>query len=241
MSDFTGTFGGNQGIQVTLNRDSTNATLPILLRSNPALPSAPVAAYPIVPTATNISLNTFDTDIQMPYTQSYSVGWQRKLTRDSALEVRYVGSRHRMDWDSLNINEANITTNGFLDEFKKAQANLQANMAAGRGATFAYTGAAGTVPLPIFLAHFNAQNSSRAGDASLYTGANWTSAAFLGFLAAQNPEPVRLHVQQRRRLHDRHGDQRLDRSADVPQQRGGGRPARELLRRQPRRPHRGDV
>jgi hypothetical protein len=189
MSDFTGTFGGNQGIQVTLNRDSTNATLPILLRNNPSLPSAPVAAYPIVPTATNISLNTFDTDIQMPYTQSYSVGWQRKLTRDSALEVRYVGSRHRQDWDSRNINEANITTNGFLDEFKKAQANLQANIAAGRGATFAYTGAAGTVPLPIFLAYFNAQNASRAGDAALYSGTNWTSAAFLGYLAQNNPNP----------------------------------------------------
>ncbi len=189
MSDFTGTFGGNQGIQVTLNRDSTNTTLPILLRNNPALPAAPAANYPIVPTATNISLNTFDSNIQMPYTQSYSIGWQRKLTSDSALEVRYVGSRHRQDWDSVNISEVNVTTNGFMDEFKKAQANLQANMAAGRGATFAYTGAAGTVPLPIFLAHFNAQNASRAGDAAVYTGTNWTSAAFLGFLAAQNPNP----------------------------------------------------
>ena len=45
------------------------------------------------------------------------------------------------------------------------------------------------MPLPIFLAHFNAQNSSRAGDAALYTGTNWTSAAFLGFLAENNPNP----------------------------------------------------
>ena len=51
----------------------------------------------------------------------------------------------------MNINEINIKTNGFVDEFRKAQANLQANIAAGRGATFAYTGAPGTSPLPIFL------------------------------------------------------------------------------------------
>jgi hypothetical protein len=189
LSDFTGTFGANQGIQVTLTRDSTNSTLPILLRNTPTLPNAPTAAYPIVPASTNITVNAFDTDIQMPYTQSYSFGWQRKLTSDSALEIRYVGSRHRNDWDSININEPNVTTNGFLDEFKKAQANLQANMAAGRGATFAYTGAAGTAPLPIFLAYFNAQNAARAGDTAMYTGANWTAASFLGFLAANNPNP----------------------------------------------------
>ena len=77
----------------------------------------------------------------MPYTQSWSAGWQRKVTRDSAIELRYVGSKHENDWDSININEPNITTNGFLNEFRQAQANLQANIAAGRGATFAYMGA----------------------------------------------------------------------------------------------------
>ena len=93
-----------------------------------------------------------------------------------------------MDWDTININEANITSNGFLNEFRAAQANLQANIAAGRGNTFAHTGA-GTVPLPIFLAHFNGQSAANAGNTAAYTGANWTSAAFLGYLAARNPNP----------------------------------------------------
>ena len=66
----------------------------------------------------------FDQDLQMPYTQSYSVGWQRKLTRDSALEIRYVGSKHENDWDSVNLNEPDIVTNGFVNEFRMAQANL---------------------------------------------------------------------------------------------------------------------
>src|SRR5262249_5006476 len=86
-------------------------------------------------------------------------------------------------------NEPNIRTNGFLDEFRKAQANLQANIAAGRGNTFAYTGAPGTSPLPIFLAYFNGQNNSQAGNSAMYTGTNWTNATFLGFLAAMNPNP----------------------------------------------------
>src|SRR4030095_6162665 len=98
-----------------------------------------------------------------------------------ALEVRYVGSRHRQDWETINLNEVDITTNGFVQEFRKAQANLQANLAAGRGATFAYTGAPATQPLPIFLAYLNGRPSSQAGDTAQYTGANWTNTNFVNF------------------------------------------------------------
>jgi hypothetical protein len=189
MSDFTGVFGANQGIQVTLQRDNTNTPLPILLSTNPQLPAAPAVSYPITPTITN-TVNAFDSNLQIPYTQSYTVGWQRKLGRDTALEIRYVGSRHKEDWETINLNEINIATNGFVNEFRKAQANLRANLAAGRGATFAYTGAAGTSPLPIFLAYLNGQNSSRSGDPSLYSGTNWTNGTFINYLAAQNPNPM---------------------------------------------------
>src|SRR6185295_11309125 len=196
MSDFTGVFGGatgNQGISVNLNRDSTTGNLgplPLLLR-NPgslALPATPAVSYPSVPAITS-SLNVFDSNLQMPYTQSYTVGWQRKLGQDTAFEVRYVGSRHRQDWETVNINEVSITSNGFLQEFRKAQANLQANIAAGRGTTFAYTGAPGTSPLPTFLAFFNGMPASQAGDTAKYSGADWTNSSFLGYLAAMNPYP----------------------------------------------------
>jgi hypothetical protein len=189
MSDFTGTFGNNQGIAFNLTRDSSNATLPILLRNQPSLPDAPTAAYPIIPTAITNSVNMFDSNLQMPYTQSYSFGWQRKLGRDTAFELRYVGSRHRQDWDTVNLNEININANGFLGEFRKAQANLQANMASGRGATFAYTGAPGTSPLPTFLAFFNGMPGSQAGDTTKYSGTDWTNSSFLGYLAGVNPYP----------------------------------------------------
>ena len=189
MSDFTGTFGNNQGLAFTLTRDASNATLPILLRNQPSLPAAPAATYPIVPTAITNSVNMFDSNLQMPYTQSYTFGWQRKLGRDTAFELRYVGSRHRQDWDTINLNEININANGFVNEFRKAQKNLQANMAAGRGATFAYTGVPGTSPLPTFLGFFNGAPGTQAGDASRYAGADWTNSTFLGYLAAMNPNP----------------------------------------------------
>ncbi|HEX8029339.1 MAG TPA: hypothetical protein VF491_12790, partial [Vicinamibacterales bacterium] len=190
MSDFTGTFGANQGIQANLQTDQNNTQLPILLRNSPQLQAAPPVTRPLYTTSLTGSVNAFDENLQLPYTQSWSVGWQRKVSRDSAIELRYVGSKHENDWDTVNLNEVNINNNGFLNEFRLAQANLQANMAAGRGTTFAYFGAGtGTAPLPIFLAHFNAQNAANSGNAALYTGANWTSATFLGFLAGRNPNP----------------------------------------------------
>lgn len=190
MSDFTGVFGDNQGIAVSLQTDQNNSSLPILLRNNPTLPASPGVNLPSAPAAITTRGNAYDPNIQLPYTQSWSAGWQRKLTTNSAIEFRYVGSRHENDWDSINLNEPNVSTNGFLQEFRQAQANLQANMAAGRGSTFAYMGAGtGTNPLPILLAHFNAQAAANAGNAALYTGTNWTNATFLGFLAAMNPNP----------------------------------------------------
>jgi hypothetical protein len=193
MSDFTGVFGTNQGISVSLNRDATTGNLgalPLLLRSSGALatPPAPAVSFPQTPAITG-SLNVFDSNLQIPYSQSYTVGWQRKITHDSAIEVRYVGSRHRQDWDSVNINEISITDNGFVQEFRKAQANLQANIAAGRGNTFAFTGVPGTQPLPTFLAYYQGLNASQAANAANYTSTQFTNSTNLGFLAAMNPNP----------------------------------------------------
>jgi carboxypeptidase family protein/TonB-dependent receptor-like protein len=193
MSDFTGAFNNNQGLSVALNRDAATGNLgplPLLLRNTSALtlPSAPAVSYPITPVITS-SLNVFDSNLQIPYTQSYTVGWQRKLGRDTAFELRYVGSRHRQDWETVNIDEISITDNGFVSEFRKAQANLQANIAAGRGNTFAYTGAPGTAPLPTFLAFFSGLPAAQANDPTKYNSTQFTNSTNLGFLAAMNPNP----------------------------------------------------
>ena len=124
-------------------------------------------------------------------------------------------------------NEFNIFENRFIDEFRLAQRNLRANIAATGTATFAYTGQPGTAPLPTFLAFFNAQNAANAGNAALYTGTNWTSATFLNFLAERNPQSVRVCV-------GRHQPSGLMGNATLPRQRRGRGHSRQLLRRQSR-------
>jgi hypothetical protein len=196
MSDFTSVYGANPGVQITTNRTAGLGNLnldglgfPLLLSQPSRLGAPPFEAtrnYPMRPETTG-SVNIFDPDIQVPYAQTWTAGWQRKLTRDIVGEIRYVGTRHLQGWTEYDFNEFNIVENGFLDEFRQAQANLQANIAAGRGNTFAFTGAPGTAPLPTFLAFFN--GSAAAGSTGSYTGTNWTNTTWLGYLAARNPQP----------------------------------------------------
>jgi hypothetical protein len=195
LGDLTGIFSGNPGITISANRTEnlnnlTAAGVPLLFRSSDLSPAAfnPTPQYPIA-TNTGQSINGFDPHIQMAYSDSFQAGMTRSIGKSMALEVRYVGTRGHGDWSDLNYNEFNIVENGFLSEFRQAQKNLQANIAAGRGNTFAYTGAAGTAPLPIFLAYYNAQPSANAGNTALYTGASWTNSTFLGFLSPLNPAP----------------------------------------------------
>ena len=194
MSDFTGTIDDNPGISLAANRNHTLGNLgtpgSVLLRNVGDLgppPGLPVTRqYPMTDIVTG-DIMTFDPDLQVPYSQTWTAGWQRKLTNDMAVEARYVGTRSLQSWQTYNYNEINIVENNFLNEFRQAQQNLQANIAAGRGNTFAFTGAPGTAPLPTFLAYFN--GSPDAGNSAAYTGGSWTSSALRSFLAAQNPSP----------------------------------------------------
>jgi hypothetical protein len=78
------------------------------------------------------SFLTFDPHIKQPYVESWQLGIQRQLSPNNVLEVRYVGNVAKKQWMAVNFNEVNIFENGFLSEFKAAQANL----AASGGATF---------------------------------------------------------------------------------------------------------
>ena len=195
-SDFTGAIDDNPGIALTANRNHAlnNLGTPgtIFLR-NPAdigppanMPASRV--YPMTDVITG-DITVFEPGMQVPYGMTWTGGWQRKVGSSMVVEARYVGSKSLQSWQTYNYNEVNIVENGFLNEFRVAQANLTANQAAGRGNTFAYTGVAGTSPLPIFLAHFNARPASAAGTPGNYTGTNWTNTTFLGYLAKYNPTP----------------------------------------------------
>ncbi len=195
-SDFTGAIAANPGVSLSANRSAALGNLgapgTIFLRNTadvgppPNMPSTRV--YPMTDVITG-DITVFEPGLQVPYGMTWTGGWQRKVGSSMVVEARYVGSRSLQSWQTYNYNEINIVENGFLNEFRSAQANLDANIAAGRGNTFAYTGAPGTSPLPIFLAHFNAIGASGAGNTANYSGANWTNTTFLGYLAKYSPTP----------------------------------------------------
>ncbi|HEX6972892.1 MAG TPA: hypothetical protein VF147_00740, partial [Vicinamibacterales bacterium] len=197
MSDFSDVFGTNPGITLSANRDTATNTLnqdgqglPVLFRQTSRL-GAPnnipkTQQYPFTEVITG-DLDIFDPNLQVPYSQSWTASIGRKLTRDIGIDVRYIGTRHLQDWIDYNYNEANIVENGFLDEFRRAQQNLQVNIANGRGNSFAYTGLPGTSPLPIYLAYLN--GSKDAANTAAYAGSAWTSTNWTNPLAIYNPNP----------------------------------------------------
>lgn len=214
MALFTGVIGGNPGSTIPVNRNVTLGNLvypgeswPLLLREENRLamasfPRAP--EYPIAATVAN-DISIFHPDIQVAYAHSLILSFQRDVTRDMAVDVRYVGTWGRNIWDQEDYNgnctaanlalgtpcpNVNIIENGFLDEFRTAQANLQANIAAGRGNTFAYFGpGSGTSPLPIYLAYFSGVPTAQAGDAVRYTSSLFRDTNFISQLAVYNPLP----------------------------------------------------
>lgn len=192
-------YSGNPGGTVSVTRDLGTGyplilpgeSAPVLLSQRsrlgpPAYPPAPV--YPIAATtANNVNIFPQDRHLKTPRVHSYSVGLQRSLGRDMAFEVRYVGNRNLHTWADENWNERAVFSSGFMDEFKLAQRNISANIAAGmanRG--FAYTGAPGTSPLPLHLAYFSGRTD--VSNAAAYSHANFTAAAFVNRFSALRPQ-----------------------------------------------------
>lgn len=202
IGGFTGIYGPNPGSTLSLTRDANTGLVgpgerwPVLLRETNRLypatfPDTPTFPIPIRPNRAD-SINAFHPDIEVASARSWTVGLQRSLGKDMALELRYVGTRGVNQWSTLNYNERNIIENGFLDEFKLAMANLRANNAAGgsRAGSFAYFGSGtGTAPLPVYLAYLNGRRD--ADNPAAYTGgaATWTNPTFAGRLVHTNPNP----------------------------------------------------
>ena len=206
INTLIGTISGNTGGSITVNRNQATGNLvtntgtdrlPILLSQTsrlgaPAFPDTPV--YPLTAAITN-SGATYDPNLKTPYIMSWTFGVQREISRDMAIEVRYVGNRALNFRQSFNINETNIVENNFLNEFKLAQANLQANLAARRGASnganFAYQGpGTGTSPLPILVAYFAGRLDPNATGS--YSSTSFSNATFINRLAANNANPSGL-------------------------------------------------
>ena len=133
---FTGVYGGNPGGTLTLTRNANTGNWcppanpwPILLSQKNRLGPGAVPEHadlsdraPAEPreTASTVSIRTFRSRPR----ERGPLGFQRAVSRDMAVEVRYVGTRGVNQWSTLNYNERNLIENGFYDEFLKARANL---------------------------------------------------------------------------------------------------------------------
>src|SRR5262249_50407619 len=152
--------------------------------------------YPLTGDIAN-SANIFDPNLKVPYVQSWSFGIQREIAKDTAIEVRYVGNRQLRGWTAYDLNEPNIVENGFLDEFKLAQKNLEIFKAANPNCSttgnpscsFAYRGLPGQEPLPIILAFFSGLQASESKKTASYTSSLFASTTFVNSLALNNPAP----------------------------------------------------
>lgn len=173
---------------LTLGTNLRDAGNPNLV--SPTFNSAP--SFPLALTAASQAL-AVDQDIKTGYVDSFSLGYQRQIDRSSVVEVRYVGNRGRGIYRLNFINETNTVENGFAQEFRLAQQNYYANVAAGRGASFAFFGpGTGTSPLPITVAYFNPTgtnnpNIPQGSAGSGYTAANFANVNLIQFFNNLNP------------------------------------------------------
>jgi hypothetical protein len=204
MDAFTGLFGANPGATApggaTRGLAAGNFSLyeggstPLLYSERSRLGPPQFVRTPTFPITASLTagndISIFDPDIKTPLTRSWSAGFQRSLGRDTAIELRYTGNHSPNAWTTENWNQENVFENGFLQEFQLAQANLAANVAAGRGGTFAFFGpGTGTSPLPTYLAFFSGVPTALAGEAARYTSTNFTNATFVNQLDPYDPQP----------------------------------------------------
>ena len=200
-------WGTNQGRTLSLNVDPTNfpqnfgAPGSVLFRGT--LPSRPVpSAQPVYPLALSAgnSVADFSPNLRTGYVQSWDIGLQRELTRDTVLEVRYVANHGTDLWRQVNLNETNIFENGFSDEFKIAQANLASArgcsvgdavcMSANRAKSNNYFGLAGQQTLPMIVTAIGSNNDATTalqieqGQAGALANGIATNATRMGRLTA---------------------------------------------------------
>jgi len=103
MAVFTGVFGPNPGSTLSLTRSLSTGIIgpgeswPVLLREPNRLYNAPFPETPTFPIAIRPnradSINAFHPDIEISSARTWTVGFQRALSRDMAMEIRYVGTR----------------------------------------------------------------------------------------------------------------------------------------------------
>jgi hypothetical protein len=198
LNTFLSIMAANPGqtIDATQNITGTPFALPIGLYFRNGIPpvAAGVPTQPVLPNTGSItdSANAFLPNLKTGYVESWTAGIQREIKRDNVIEIRYVGNRGHQLWRQVDLNEQNLIENGALAEFRLAQQNVLANLAAGRGFNMRYFGpGTGTSPLPIAFKNIQ-PNTAGANDwnnPAHYTSTLWANTTVLGPLNPLAPNP----------------------------------------------------
>jgi hypothetical protein len=183
MLTFGETVGSNQGgtQSLSLNPGQPGFAPGAISASSPlpplqTFPTAFASSFPMSDfTFTRNSFGTTLPSLRTPYVQNWTLGVQRRVARDTVLEVRYVGNKGTHIWHTFNTNEVNVIENNFLRDFVNAQKNLQINTANGVTNSFANRGLPGQIALPIFDAAFGAS----AGQPALAASAGYGNGTFI--------------------------------------------------------------
>jgi len=122
----TGTYAPGS-LTYVANQWGTPGVTPTPYALNPVTfpQTAPLSNFTFI--GSGVPVEGIKANIRLPYSESWTVGVQRALSRASVLEVRYNGNRTVHQWMVFNYNEVNIFENGFLKDFQNAQKNLAAN------------------------------------------------------------------------------------------------------------------
>jgi hypothetical protein len=126
-------LAGNAGLALTVNafNPATNTTaLNARIGSLPPIPTPVFAGPNRTFLQNNLAAGRFgtvfavDPNIQSPRVHEYSVGIQREVGFNTAVEIRYVGTRSNNLLRGFDFNQIDITNNGFLADFNRARANF---------------------------------------------------------------------------------------------------------------------
>lgn len=113
-------------------RDLTGSNIPV-----PGVPTFSIPSSRSILDSTVQDFRTFAKNLGTPYYTEWTVGFQREIFRDLAVEVRYVGNRGNSlrrveDYNEYNINAFDsVSGMTFLQSFIIAQQNLACNRANG--------------------------------------------------------------------------------------------------------------
>lgn len=118
-------------------------------------------------------VNAYDPALAQPLIQSWSIGFQRQLDPNDAIEFDYIGNHGTREWAQVNVDESNIFESGFLTAFNAAVGNLKACNAVAACAkkpSFGNQGLSGQVNIPLLTAAFTGSATGSQADPNFSNG-----------------------------------------------------------------------